>query len=233
MEKDRRIRKVVFRILVISGFCLLGISCHYHAIIGKSDLKTISQECIEESDTEKIIKNGDYSLILREGDEGFAVFLQNGKEIVGSQELPAWITVRGSDTLPTGEYIETDYKQPYHQVIRKKYGFCATASVNTEKGSVFIVEDKYTLLKDGVFGIYRDVKVKEARAEDVGFASTISFQTGLRSSDNNDFEYFIPSVLYRNTSEVREDAVAADLNTDRMYVKETRTGLPLAMLRER
>ena len=230
MEKDRRI---IFRMLMISGFCLLGISCHYHAIIGKSDLKTISQECIEESDTEKIIKNGDYSLILREGDEGFAVFLQNGKEIVGSQELPAWITVRGSDTLPTGEYIETDYKQPYHQVIRKKYGFCATASVNTEKGSVFIVEDKYTLLKDGVFGIYRDVKVKEARAEDVGFASTISFQTGLRSSDNNDFEYFIPSVLYRNTSEVREDAVAADLNTDRMYVKETRTGLPLAMLREK
>ena len=54
MEKDRRIRKVVFRILVISGFCLLGISCYYHAIIGKSDLKTISQECIEESDTEKI-----------------------------------------------------------------------------------------------------------------------------------------------------------------------------------
>lgn len=91
MEKDRRIIKVVFRILMISGFCLLGISCHYHAIIGKSDLKTISQECIEESDTEKIIKNGDYSLILREGDEGFAVFLQNGKEIVGSQELPAWI----------------------------------------------------------------------------------------------------------------------------------------------
>ena len=122
---------------------------------------------------------------------------------MGSQELPAWITVRGSDTLPTGEYIETDYKQPYYQVIRKKYGFCATASVNTEKGSVFIVEDKYTLLKDGVFGIYRDVKVKEARVEDVGFASTISFQTGIRSSDNNDFEYFIPSVLYRNTSEVR------------------------------
>lgn len=77
------------------------------------------------------------------------------------------------------------------------------------------------------------MKVKEARAEDIGFASTISFQTGLRSSDNNDFEYFIPSVLYRNTSEVREDAVAADLNTDRMYVKETRTGLPLAMLREK
>ena len=42
----------LFRILMISGFCLLGISCHYHAMIGKSDLKTISQECIEESDTE-------------------------------------------------------------------------------------------------------------------------------------------------------------------------------------
>ena len=103
MEKDRRIRKVVFRILMISGFCLLGISCHYHAIIGKSDLKTISQECIEESDTEKIIKNGDYSLILREGDEGFAVFLQNGKEIVGSQELPAWITVRGLSLIHISE----------------------------------------------------------------------------------------------------------------------------------
>ena len=61
MEKDRRIIKVVFRILMISGFCLLGISCHYHAIIGKSDLKTISQECIEDCDTEIIIKYGVYS----------------------------------------------------------------------------------------------------------------------------------------------------------------------------
>ena len=65
MEKDRRIIKVVFRMLMISGFCLLGISCHYHAIIGKSDLKTISQECIEESDTEKIIKNGDHLKVIQ------------------------------------------------------------------------------------------------------------------------------------------------------------------------
>ena len=39
-------------------------------------------------------------------------------------------------------------------------------------------------------------KVKEARAEDVGFASTISFQTGLRSSDNNDFGSILFLLFY-------------------------------------
>ena len=76
--------------------------------------------------------------ILREGDEGF-YFYRMVKEIVGSQELPAWITVRGSDTLPTGEYIETDYKQPCHQVIRKKYGFLCYSQCQHGKSGLYLL----------------------------------------------------------------------------------------------
>lgn len=231
MKKDRKISKVVLHawLILILGFA--GISCH--TAIGKDNLKAIPRGCMKESDTEKCIESGNYSLVLRKEDNGFKVVLMNGSEEVNNQSLPAWITVRGNDTLSTGGYIEKEYKQPYHQVLKRDYGFCATADITTEKGSVFVVEDKYTLLQDGVFAIYRDVKVEKAQTDDAGFASTIAFQSKLRSSETGDYEYFIPSVLYRNTSEVRKDAVAADLDTDQMYVKETRSGLPLAMLREK
>lgn len=185
------------------------------------------------SDIGESLKSGSYSLTLQEGEDGYKVLLQNAGGVVYSQDLPACITIRSQDTLPTGGYLEEEYRQAYQQVIKTKSDICATARIETGKGSVFFVEDKYTLLKEGVFVLNRDVKVEKAQAEDSGFASCVSFISGLGSSESNDYEYFIPSVLYRNTSEVREDAVAADLNVDRMYVKETRSGLPLAMLREK
>ncbi|WP_308759419.1 hypothetical protein [uncultured Bacteroides sp.] len=233
MKKNKKIKNSILLGLTILINSFLGVSCQNHVVIGKSDLKAIPQEYMVENETEKGIRSGNYLLMLRKGDGGFTVSLFDGQEEINNQDLPAWITVRGNDTLPTGEYTEKEYKQAYSQVVKMKYGFCATANVKTEHGSAFIVEDKYTLLKTGVFAVYRDVKVEKAQREDVGFASTISFKARLCSAKNTDYEYFIPSVLYRNTSEMRKDAVAADLNTDRMYVKETRSGLPLAMLREK
>lgn len=185
------------------------------------------------SDTGKNMRSGNYLLTFQEGDGGYKVMLRNADEVICIQDLPAYITIRSQDTLSTGRYLEKEYRQAYQQVVKTQSGICASARIETEKGSVFLVEDKYTLLKEGVFILHRDVEVEKAQVEDAGFASCVSFRSGLGSSESNDYEYFIPSVLYRNTSEVRKDAVAANLNVARMYVKETRSGLPLVMLREK
>ncbi len=205
-----------------------------YATIGKKELKTISPKSTKDDDTEKRIESINYSCIFEKINKGFKILLLNTQEEMYYQNRPARITVRSTDTLSTGEYVETEYTKPYHAVIKKKYGFCATAKIQTEKGSIFIIEDKYTLLHNDVFAIDRDIKVEKAQPGDMGFSSTISFQSELNSSERSDYEYFIPSILYKNTSEIPKNAIAADLDhTNKMYVKETRTGLPLAMLREK
>ena len=198
--------------LLFIGFMLL--SCH-------------------KTNDEKYIRSNHYTLVLKKGNEGSQVIIRNGKEDAFYQNYPARITVRGNDTLSAGNYVEKEYARPYHSVMEKEYGLLATAEIKTDNASTFIVEDKYTLLTNGVFAIHRNVKVKQAQNGDSGFASTVSFIPQLNSSVNTHYEYFIPSILYRNTHQVRETAVAADLDVDRMYVKETRTGLPLAMIREK
>lgn len=182
---------------------------------------------------EKRISSGCYSLILKQSHDGFHLSLLNGDEETYYQESPAQITVRGNDTLSDGNYEETEYAQPYCKVIKNRNGLQATAKVATKCGAVFIIKDKYTILKKGAFGLSRIVEVDRAKDDGKGFASTFSLKTKLHSSTHTDYEYFIPSILYRNTLEMRTGAIAADLNVARMYVKETRTGLPLAMVREK
>ena len=165
MKKNKKIKNSILLGLTILINSFLGVSCQNHVVIGKSDLKAIPQEYMVENETEKGIRSGNYLLMLRKRDGGFTVSLFDGQEEINNQDLPAWITVRGNDTLPTGEYTEKEYKQAYSQVVKMKYGFCATANVKTEHGSAFIVEDKYTLLKTGVFAVYRDVKVEKAQRE--------------------------------------------------------------------
>ena len=182
---------------------------------------------------EKVIRSSKYTLALIKADNGYKVVIHEGDKEVFLQNYSASIIVRGNDTLSAGNYVEKVYNTNYKDVLKNKNGLLAIAEVNTRNGSVFIIEDSYSLLQNNVFLLDRVVKVKNAVAEDVGFASSVSFKTQLNTNNIADYEYFIPSILYRNTSEVRETAVGADLNVDRMYVKETRTGLPLAMLSEK
>lgn len=185
------------------------------------------------SNSVKSIKTGPYTLSFKQSKDGFGIIFLNDNMETYSQLAPARITIRANDTISIGNYIEKEYASSYQSVVKFDNQWIATAEITTAKGSVFGIEDKYTLLKEGVFLMYRQVEIKVARVEDVGFASTVSFASASDSGKSTDYEYFIPSILYRNTSEVRETAVAADLNVDRMYVKETRSGLPMAMLLEK
>ncbi len=211
----------------------IGLSYPIGSLMGQVNLKAIPEKAVTESATQKCLKSNNYTLVLKKGSDGFQVLIRDGKDDLFCQPSPAQITVRGEEALPGGTYAEKNYAQAYQSIRKEKYGFCAVAKVQTENGSLFTVEDKYTLLSNGVLAVYREVVVSRPGAGDSGFASTVSFMPVQSSSIYTDYEYFIPSVLYRNTSEVWETAVAADLDVPRMYVKETRSGLPLAMLREK
>ena len=232
MKIDIRKIKIIslFLTVLISGF--LKTYGQNNPKIVKESLKKIPGNQMAETDSEKCINSMNYTLALKKVQSGFEVVIMDGKAEIFYQNYPARITVRGEDTISMGNYVEKEYANAYKLVTREKYGFRALAEISTDNGSTFIIEDKYTL-QNGTFILYRNVKVGNAEKEDAGFASTVSFLPKLNSSTNTDYEYFIPSILYRNTSEVRQTAIAADLNVDRMYVKETRTGLPLAMIREK
>ncbi len=221
---------LVYKLCFIILIAVWGYSA---SLAAQVSIKEVSGKCIAETETEKRIKGLNHTLLLKKTDGDFQVQISDGKDKLFYQDCPAQITVRSNDTLSAGNYAEESFSQAYHSVTREKYGFRAVARVKSGNGSVFTVEDKYTLLTDDVFVIYRDVTVNRAGTGDAGFASTVSFLPKQSSASQEDYEYFIPSILYRNTSEVRETSIGADLNVDRMYVKETRSGLPLAMLREK
>ena len=52
-----------------------------------------------------------------------------------------------------------------------------------------------------------------------------------KSRSTDDFEYFLPSILYKDTENLPASAIANNLYLDKIYVKETRMGLPMAMMR--
>lgn len=162
---------------------------------------------------------------------GVAITPAGSEENLFYNASPADIKVRGASAGLIGGYKESFYKKGYDSVEAKPYGFLAAAEVKTDGNSRFRLEDKYYVL-DGAFGLNRDLKVT-AEGEETGYATTVSFINGRDSLDPAEFEYFIPSVLYKDTANMASGAIASNLNLDRVYVKETRTGLPLAMVRDK
>lgn len=161
-----------------------------------------------------------------------AVTIENSGsgKVLFRQRKPATVKVRGKGQgIGVETYKETTYSVAYTDVTTQKWGYRATADVKTEKGSIFRVTDDYYLTANGVFAMARDVQVIEANAADVGFASIVSLVNGSASNYYDDFDYFIPSILYKNGEQVVSGAIASNLDLDRVWVKETRTGLPMVM----
>ncbi len=226
-------KKRIFHIYTLLTFVFSSLSVHVHSFTIKENPKFVSQKNLIDKKTEKGLKSGNDRLILKQEHDGFSLFIYHGPEEIGRQTTPARITILETDNTTSKKYIEKVYSQAYNHIEKKEYGFCATAHIYTEKGSILSVEDKYTLVKEGVFAIYRKVKVNHAEKEDIGYASTISINISQDSAPIDNYEYFIPAILYKDTRAMRKNAIAAYLNVERMYVKETRTGLPLAMIRKK
>lgn len=90
--------------------------------------------------------------------------------------------------------------------------------------------DTYTAIK-GMFVIKRKVCVAAAGDSYTGFSTSYSVGESENAGVKN-YEFFIPSVIYRDSEYMKSGSVMSRL-TSGNYVKETRCGTPLAMLRNK
>lgn len=171
----------------------------------------------------------DYELVFSQGAEGYQLEVVSKADgsVMFCQNAMAAIRVRGEGAE---DYSEEIFRCAYDEIARKPYGYLLSATVQTASGSQFLVRDAYYVVNDRVFGLERQVEVLEANAADAGFASMVSLVNRDGSASYSDFEYFIPAILYKDASNVVGGSIASDLDVDRVYVKETRTGLPMVLV---
>ena len=136
-------------------------------------------------------------------------------------ETPVKITVRGEDKTSESDFDSKDYTALYSAVTAKQYGYDCTAEVATDAGSVFAVTDVYYVAYDGVYGVERIVQVKKASATDKGFKSYFGITENNGSNNPDEYDFFIPSILYKDSEEMPSWAIASNLSPDRIWVKET------------
>jgi hypothetical protein len=111
--------------------------------------------------------------------------------------------------------------------------FAATGDVATPNGSIFRFTDRY--LADparGEFAVTRTVEVTQAGPGDAGFSTRFAVQSQAMGT-MADFDYFMPSVWYRNNEGVAPTSLAGTLIDTAYWIREDRLPMPLFMLRRK
>ncbi len=149
-------------------------------------------------------------------------------------ESPVTINVRSDSSGILATYDEDTYTRTYSDVEQTSFGYIGRADVSTEEGSRLAVTDAYFVPEgSNSFAFERTVEVLERGGEDAGFQSEMLITNAEGSSNYEDFTYFIPAIIYKDTSEMRSGSIASNLNlTGKVMVKETRTGMPLSFIRQ-
>ena len=186
--------------------------------------------------------SGDFRLDFAQEDGGYAVRLVDtsllATEISPATSdavrfeaaAPAGVTVMVNARL--GSHQTQDAAASYSEVTAEEYGYRCTSDVLTQNGSKICFEDRY-YLQGGTFALSRRAEVETAGEGDEGFETVYSFSSAASGANVGDFDYFIPSILYKDSKDMTSGAQGSNLSIPKLYVKETRTGLPLAMLREK
>lgn len=182
--------------------------------------------------------DGGSSIVFHRCGDGYGVSLVSVEDgVVARQDYPLRIAVRDADgagDIPAGVPVEREYTSEYDAVSFFGDSVVASGRIETDGGSVFVASDTYLPVSDGSFLLKRHVSVEAAGTDEAGFASSVCLSAPLANGcGSGDFEYFLPSILYKDASNLRRGTVASDLRVDRLYVKETRMGVPLAMLRSK
>lgn len=141
--------------------------------------------------------------------------------------FPVWLTVAAQLTLET-----TEIRQGYDNVTMQDCAALATARVESSKGSIFVVQDRYEMAEQGVI-LQRRIEVEKTGERESGFQSVVSVESGDSAQEYEQLEYFVPSMLYKDSANITPTAAfAADTFLfDKNLVRETRSGLPMVMVR--
>lgn len=125
------------------------------------------------------------------------------------------------------------YKQNYDSISSDNEKVVCYAIIRTDAGSVINVTDTYKINSGEVsFNMDRELKVVNSNRED--YAINSYFLISDKDNDTYDkYEYFIPSIMYKDNSNLSSGAIGSDLSQEWILSREERLPLPLAMLRHK
>lgn len=172
------------------------------------------------------IASGDYSLCVAERG---GVAVMRGTDTIAFNDKPAEMACK----------LMPDSSLRYMSLGYGKVEVCPDGSlacmsrISVPDGTLFIMTDNYRADSAGVFVMDRSVRVDSVGTTSGRHGFRTSYTLMTKYSKNIATEYFIPSIIYRDTTCMRPGAIASSMDVDAMYVKETRAGMPLTMLRNR
>lgn len=182
-----------------------------------------------------ITVNG-YTLQLYPTAEGFGTQIADESgTVVEEQVNPINIQIKkpnlAGDYL--GTMVETEMlTADYQQVKLQDNTLVATARVLSAAGSEFAVTDQYIGQQEGGFQLIRDIQVLKAAEGDEGFNSIVKFKEK-DATTYDGYEYFMPSILYRDNSHLTAIAIGANLATDYTWVRDNMMCTPMVMVRNK
>lgn len=122
------------------------------------------------------------------------------------------------------------YKLNYADAVLEGKSAICRASVITKAGSCFNVTDRY--IADGSKSsvrLSRSVVVSKVKDEDRAFNSYVLLGSSVAARSDN-YDYFIPSILYKDASNLPPGAIGSNLSHEWILAREERAALPLAMI---
>ena len=181
------------------------------------------------ADEGNALRTKDYTLTFENG----GVQVKNGSgATMFLQDSPAMVTVmQQSDSLMT--FNEFSYTGKYTATVKNDRGIGAVATVKSEAGSTFKIYDQYFIIGNGAFGMSRNVRVEKANKKDNGFNSSFKMHALSGSSDVNDYDFTIPSLVYKDSSAIPAHAIGVNLDVPALYAKETAMGMPFIHIYEK
>lgn len=200
--------------------------------VKESEYQT-SESATEEAYKEKEITCSSYSVSFRQNetkDSIYPYFSLKGQDSSFYSDTPITLYVRSKSSGIIETFSESVYTKGYDFIKEEKDGYVLTSEIKTDNGSVFLIKDTYQNRSD-LITINREIEILEADTKDAGFASTIKFKDKSPVSHDK-YDYFMPSIIYKDTEDMVKGAIFSNTGlTGRIYVKETRTGLPMMYLR--
>lgn len=167
---------------------------------------------------------GEYRLLLKESGSDYQVFISRGSEILCSSTDPVTLSLVKTSAK------QKNIKSGYTSVKQDGDSLVCTADAVSEGGDTVSFTDIYTA-RNGMFIVDRSVSVTAAGGTYSGFSTSYSIGENENAGVKN-YEFFIPSVIYRDTENTKSGTVMSRISSVN-YVKETRCGTPLAMLRNK
>ena len=221
--------------LLLSTFLLMG--CSYSStsntvtsnIYKEGELPTAPQEAFQTINNNFSLVSKNYELIFENDNNVYEVHIAKKENHNTLYKTINSIQINIRDKGGLIGYNEKKYTSSYNSITQTSYGYLLSSTISSQKGSKFLIEDAYYILKEDIFALQRKITVIEANPNDYGFASQIRFFEESLSNKYTDFDYFIPSILYKDSSNMPGGAICSNLDLNQVYVKETRMGLPMVM----